>query len=483
MSPTTPRPPVVAILGHVDHGKTTLLDYIRKTALTEGEAGGITQKIGGYEISTGIKGYQQDKITFIDTPGHEAFSKLRARGATVADIALLIVDVKDSLKPQTIESIQHIQEAKLPFIVVVNKIDMPDTNPEKVYRDLLKYEVMIEQKGGQVPALAISAKTGVGVPDLLESILLMAADLNLTFDKDAPPEIVIIETKKDRRGVVASCIIKNGTLRIGDTVFAQDKRVKVRSMVNDRGTMIREVVPCAPFELLGFSAMPEVGTILTRIEQDAVPSANQTQVPTLGILESLNQETQKKLSLVIKADAQGSLEAIVTALSKQSNIQIVLQAVGDIHKSDVFLAKTAGAIIIGFSVKPDATVVDAAKQEKVIIKTYNIIYEALDELSEVAQLIREKEIQEKTLKGEAKVLANFIIDGEKVYGIKVTKGKINLGDSIELHRGTNLISTSKLISLRQRAKKVEEVKKDEEAGILISPPLDITIGDVIKSIL
>ena len=205
---TQPRSPIVAILGHVDHGKTTLLDFIRKTSLTEKEHGGITQSIGAYEISTGLKGYSTDKITFIDTPGHEAFTKLRARGATVADVALLIIDAKDSLKPQTIESISHIKAANIPYIVVLNKIDLPEARPDKVKNDLLKYEVMVEGKGGSVPLAEISAKTGKGVPELLESILLLASDQQLTFDIDTDPEAYIIETKKDRRGSIISAIIK-----------------------------------------------------------------------------------------------------------------------------------------------------------------------------------------------------------------------------------------------------------------------------------
>lgn len=481
------RPPVVAILGHVDHGKTTLLDFIRKSRIASGEHGGITQKIGAYEVSTGIKGYDTDKITFIDTPGHEAFSLLRARGANVADIALLIVDVRDSLMPQTIESISHIKAAGVPFIVVINKIDLDDANPEKVKIDLLKHDVQVEGKGGNVPVAPISAKSGKGVNDLLETILFVASDKKLTYDPAAIPQAYIIETKKDRRGIVLSAIIKNGTLRVGDTVFAQDKKSRIRSLINDTGKPLTEVTPSTPFELLGFEVTPDVGSVITSTTtlpavaaaQNGAGEASKFDLASILAVPKI----EKKLSLVIKADTQGSLEAINAALKKNENVDILLSAVGDIHKSDIFLAKTTKAIVIGFNVKPDPETKDLAKQEKVIIKTYAIIYELLDELNEVADLLQEKEEQEKSLKGEAKVLASFSIEGERVFGVKLTKGKINSGDSLQIFRNNNLIGKTRLVSLQLRAKKVQEVKKDQESGMIFSPPLDIRVGDVVKCIL
>lgn len=480
-----PRPPVVAILGHVDHGKTTLLDFIRKSRIASGEHGGITQKIGAYEVKTGIKGYDTDRITFIDTPGHEAFSLLRARGANVADVILLIVDVRDSLMPQTIESISHIKAAKVPFIVVINKIDLDDANPEKVKNDLLKHDVQVEGKGGTVPVAPISAKTGLGVSDLLETILFVASEQKLTYDPKTVPQAYIIETKRDRRGNVLSAIIKNGSLKVGDTVFAQDKKTKIRSLINDLGQQVKEVLPSTPFELLGFEETPAVGSVITNatVAQDVVASENidKAKFDLASILAT--PKVEKKLSLVIKSDTQGSLEAINAALMKNENVEILLSAVGDIHKSDIFLAKTSKAIVIGFNVKPDPETKDLAKQEKVIIKTYSIIYELLDELNEVADLLQEKEEQEKSLKGEAKVLASFSIEGERVFGVKVTKGKITSGDGLQLYRNNNLIGKTRLVSLQVRAKKVQEVKKDQESGMIFSPPLDIRVGDVVKCIL
>ncbi|MBI4008956.1 translation initiation factor IF-2 [Candidatus Roizmanbacteria bacterium] len=486
-----PRPPVVTILGHVDHGKTTLLDYIRKTNVAAKEHGGITQKIGAYEIITDIKGYDVNKITFIDTPGHEAFSKLRARGANLADLVILLIDAKDSVMPQTAESISHIKAAKIPFIVTLNKIDLPEANPEKVKNDLMKYEVLVEGKGGGIPVVPISAKTGKGIYELLEAILLIGSDLNLHYSSENAPKAIIIETKKDRRGNVISAIIKDGKLEVGNLIVADNKKTKIRSILDVFGNSLKKVIPSTPFELLGFDEFPEIGSVIT-VQSEFADSLKKTQtelapsiIPQKIDIESLlnPKKVEQKLSLVIKADSQGSLEAILQTLSANDNIEIVLQAVGEINKSDIFLAKSTKSIIIGFAVNPSSETRDLAKQEKIVIKTYNIIYELFDELAEVSLLLKEKKQKEKNLKGAAKILANFIIEGEKIFGIKVTKGKINLGDQLEVHRDDKLIGKTKLVSLKIRANVVSEVKKDQEAGLILSPPLDIRIGDMVKSIL
>lgn len=478
-----PRSPIVTILGHVDHGKTTLLDFIRKSKVTEQEHGGITQRIGAYEIATGITGYSTDSITFIDTPGHEAFTKLRSRGATVADIALLIIDAKDSLKPQTVESISHIKAAKIPYIVVLNKIDLPDAKPDKVKLDLLKHEVLVEGKGGDVPVAQISAKTGHGVPELLESILLIAADQKLTFDPTATPEAFIIETKKDRRGSVVSAIIKNGTFQKGQTIYAGGNKAVVRSLILDNGKQVDSVSPSTPFELLGFTDLPEVGSSISTIEQVKTQEKIETQRRTINFQDLFAKEEGKKLSIVLKADTQGSLEAIKHSMSESKNLDIVLASIGELSKSDIFLAKSTKSIVIGFNTKPSNEVKDLAKQEKVAIKTYSIIYELLEELTEVADLIREKEEHEKSIKGEAKVLATFVIGDEKIFGVRINKGKANLNDGVQLYRDNKPVAKSTLSSLRIHAKPVEEVKKDQEAGMLFDPNIDIRVGDVIKFIL
>ncbi len=478
-----PRSPVVTILGHVDHGKTSLLDYIRNSRIAAKEHGGITQRIGAYEITTDFKGYRTNKITFIDTPGHEAFSQLRARGANVADIALLLIDAKDSIMPQTGESIAHIKNAKIPFIVVLNKMDLPEANPEKVKNDLLQYEIQVEGKGGNISVVPVSAKTGKGIHELLEVILLHAADLHLEYNPKNKPLAYIIETKKDKRGVVVSAVIKDGHLSVGNEIFVNEKKTKIRSLINDLGKSIQTVAPSTPFEILGFDDLPEVGTAIQMESSIKIIETVNRDAKILDIQSLLHPEIEeKKLSLIIKADAQSSLEAINTALLKQNNVDVILKAVGDINKSDVFLAKSTNAIIIGFSSNVAKEVQDLAKQEKVIIKTYTIIYELLDELIEVAELMQEKEEQEKNLKGEAKVLANFFIEGERIFGVSMTKGKINLADNVEIHRNNKPIGKTKVVSLRIRAKATQEVKKGQEAGMIFGPPLDIRIGDVVKSI-
>ncbi|MFZ2026657.1 MAG: translation initiation factor IF-2 [Microgenomates group bacterium] len=481
-----PRPPVVAILGHVDHGKTTLLDFIRNSRIAAKEHGGITQKIGGYTATTSIKEYPINEITFIDTPGHEAFSQLRARGATVADIVLLIIDAKDSLMPQTIESISHIKEAKVPCIVVLNKMDLPEAKPEKVKNDLLRHGIQVEGKGGDVPVVPISAKTGKGVQDLLENILYLATDKKLQYDPQAELEAYVIETKKDKRGIAVSVIVKNGTLHTGDVVYADGVKGKIKSIMNDAGVQIREAIPSQACELLGFEVAPQVGSIISAHDVASIKEAAVAEVQKEFTTQSFfatPEKEQKKLAIIIKTDSQGSLEALDAILSENKNIEILLKSVGDIYKSDVFLAKTSKAIVIGFNARVDQETKDVAKQEKVIIKQYSIIYELLEELEEVASLLQEKEQQEKNLKGEAKILATFVIEGEKVFGSKLSKGKFELGDMLEIHRNNNIIGKSKVVSLQIRAKKVEEVKKEQECGIILSPALDIRVGDVVKCIL
>ena len=476
------RPPVVAILGHVDHGKTTLLDFIRKSKLAEKEHGEITQSIGAYEITTDIKDYSTNKITFIDTPGHEAFSKLRSRGANIADIAILIIDAKDSVMPQTEESISHIKNAKIPYIVVLNKTDLKEANPEKVKADLLKFDVIVEEKGGNVPCLLISAKNGKGVQELLESILLLASDLNLKYDEKNEPVAYIIETKKDKRGIVISSIIKDGILNVADTIYASGQKNKIRSLYNDIGEQVKTVVPSSPFEILGFSKLPEVGSIITTSIKKIDDSVEKIIIPKkiLNLEMLLNKDESKKLNIILKTDSKGSLEAINSSIEKKGNIEIVMQSIGDIHKSDVFLATSSKSIILGFNVGVETDAEDLAKAEKVIIKRFNIIYELIDELNEVSSLLQQKDLLAKDAKGESSVLASFIIHDQQVFGVKVVKGKINLGDIIQVFRAGVLIGKTKLVSLQIRAKTVKEVKKGEEAGIMIFPIIAIKVGDVLK---
>ena len=489
------RSPIVAILGHVDHGKTSLLDFIRKSRLANKEHGGITQRIGAYSVDTGLKGYLTSKITFIDTPGHEAFSKLRSRGAQTADIAILIIDAKDSIMPQTIESIAHIKASKIPFIVALNKTDLPEANAQKVERDLLKYGIQTEHQGGRVPAIKISAKTGNGVKDLLEAILLIASDRKLNFDENAETRCVIIETSKDRKGILASVILQDGTLRTGQTIYTEKgEAVKVRAMIDDLGKQQKIITPSTPVQILGFQELPEVGTVLSSVKPNDATIESKEDKSAAKKVSALSQAEilkammtpkveEKKLAIIAKTDSQGSLEALIETLSDNKKIDLILAAVGDIHRSDIFLAKATGAIIVGFSVNTDPETALLAQQEKIVIKTYSIIYEILEELEEVTNLIAAKEAAAKNLKAEAKVLATFDIEGENVVGVSVTKGKFVLGDEIQAFREGNNFGKAKIVSLKFKAKNISEAKKGEECGMMLSPELDMRVGDIVKCIL
>jgi translation initiation factor IF-2 len=480
-----PKPPVVTILGHVDHGKTTLLDYIRRSNITSQEKGGITQKIGAYEVEIKNVNYPINKITFIDTPGHELFSHLRARGAKIADIAILLIDAKDGIMPQTIESIAHIKQANIPFIVAINKIDLHDAKPEKIKDVLLKYEIVTDDRGGKIPAINISAKTGIGVNDLLEAILIIASDLNLQYNPNNQPEGYVIEVKKDKRGIVGTVILKDGKLTVGEKVFCENKPIDIRAIINDRMENLSTLFPSNPAEILGFRDLPTVGALISKnptltdsITENKIKSTEKT----INLNKLFQKEKEKKLKIILKTDNYGSLEAIQSVLNQNEKIELVLAAVGEISKSDVFLAKTTKAVIIGFNSNANQEVKNLAKEEKIPIRIYQIIYELIDELKEATLFIKEKE-EEKKIKGEAKILAVFNIENQLVAGIKVTKGKLNLKDTVEVYRDDKIIGKAEIVSLKIRAKKVNEVKKDQEAGLILSPVLDFTIGDMIKSIL
>lgn len=476
------RAPVIVVLGHVDHGKTTLLDYIRSTNRAAREVGGITQTIGAYEAHVDSPDYPVHTITFIDTPGHEAFSKLRLQGANVADMAILIVDGVDSLMPQTMESVFHIQNAKIPYIIAVNKMDLPGASLDKVKKDLSIKGVLVEGMGGDVPVVPISAKKGEGVKDLLETILVMASMNKLTYSAENPLQAFIIESKTTKAGIALSVIVKDGVLRVGDTVFAGSIEAKVKALTTDTGESVKEILPSRPCVVLGFKELPEVGVSLTKHAADAaVVTPVEQEVKTAASYFSNEAPEAKKLKVLLKTDTQGSLDALLATLAKNDNIEVILSGLGEITKSDIFLAKVSGAIIIGFSLNVDKTTEALAKEERVVVRTYNIIYELLDELTEVSDLMAEKEQKEKSVKGEAKIIAQFVIEKEKIAGIKVLKGKINMGDAVELYRNEKLITTSKVVSLRQRAKTVPEAKKGEEAGILFYPQLDFVEGDMVKS--
>lgn len=475
-----PRPPIVVVLGHVDHGKTTLLDTLRKSNIAAAESGAITQKIGAYEIQTKFSDYDTSKITFIDTPGHEAFDKLRTRGASIADIALLIIDASESIKPQTIDSIKVILDAKIPFIVVLNKTDLPTANVDKVQKDLLRHHVIVESMGGKILAIPISAKTGNNIDNLLEAILLTAHELHLTYSPQNELKGVVLETQKSKAGSTVSCLILDGTLRVGDTVFFENQPVKVKALTDDIGKLLKSAEPSLPVLLLGAQNLPLVGTLLTAQSIEKIEN-NQDKKPSTPVFDFSTPDENKKLRLLIKADNQGSLEAILGKLSGNDQIEILKSEVGDIATDDVFFAATSGSIIIGFNVKPDSLALKKSVDDKVVIKTYKIIYEMLEELAEVSELFKAKQEAAKRLYAEAKIIAEFVVEGEKIAGVAVTKGQLENGDTVEVYRNNEHIFDTKLVSLKQRAKSLRSIPRGEEGGVVFSPPLDFQIGDMIKS--
>lgn len=458
------RSPVVTILGHIDHGKTTLLDRIRRTHLVDKEFGGITQHIGAYQTE-----YQGKKITFIDTPGHVAFSKMRARGAKVTDLVVLVIAADDGVMPQTKESLEHIRIAKVPFLVAINKMDLPQANPKIVKEQLKKEGFLVEGLGGDIVCLEISAKTGKGIDELLEMILLLSEMKELKTDPDGPLKGVIIESFLDsRRGPLATVLVKNGSLRVGGEIRAEDLVGKVRAMFDENGKRVAVAGPSKPVKVLGFKALPKVGSVVVGAKGKPVITKRKKK----KVIDS-PEGTEKKLKVILKSDVQGTLEAILGSLAKE--IQIIFQGVGDINESDVLLAATTGAEIIGFNVKIPSLVAKLAKVEKVKIRSYNVIYELLDDIKKQVEKV---EIVEE-ISGEAEIVAEFEIKKERIAGCQVKKGKITKSDKLYLKRGKGILGEMKIKSMKHRKEEITEAVKGEEFGAVFIPPLDFKIGDAI----
>lgn len=481
-------PPVVTVLGHVDHGKTTLLDTIRKTAVAGSEHGGITQKIGASGIEILHEGIKR-RITFIDTPGHEAFSLMRGRGVQAADIGLLIVSVVDGVMPQTKESIALLTDTKTPFIVVLTKVDLPDRQVEKTKQQILKEGVLLEGLGGDVPYLEVSAKTGKNMKELLDLILLVT-DLHALLEKrssDALFNGIVIESKLDQKaGPKATIIVKNGTAGIRDELVTETTNARVRSFIDDKGAIVKSITVGDAVEVLGFSDVPTVGSIVSKKgevvqkeEQQPEPAASVV-VTEAGLAQNFFAPAPEKrdtVSLIIRADTLGSLEAILHALPEKAII--LSQKTGDISEADVLLAKSVGGLVIGFNVRIRSDVAHLASTEKVLMKNYTIIYELLSEISDVLEgkaLALEEKIY-----GSAQILASFPFEKTKVCGVKVLEGRIAKGDRARLMRGEDTIGECHVVSVRQGKEQVSKAEKGQEAGIIISPLLDFTIGDVIIS--
>ena len=468
------KPPVVTIMGHIDHGKTSLLDFIRKSRMTAKEVGGITQSIGAYQIKLG-----EEKITFIDTPGHEAFREMRSRGAKVADLVVLVVAANDGVMPQTEESIKMIKEAKVPFLVALNKIDLPDSAPEKVKMQLAEKEVFVEGYGGTTVALPVSAKTGEGVDQLLEMILLMAEMENLQADPEGEFEAVVIESKADKLcGPLVNLIVKNGSLKKGDRIQAAGISAKVKMLRDEWGKPKPVALPADPVQVLGFSALPPVGSLVTSAVL-VVTAGKEEPAGDFSPVGQTREEGQgegKVLKIILKTDVAGSLEAICSCLPE--GIEIFTKGVGEITESDVLLAKTVGAEIYGFNLSLSPGIKKLAETEKVRIATYKIIYDLLRELSE---RVLHCQAPERRVLGKAEILAIFEIKGEKVAGGRVLEGKINKLNPVLLKRGEVEIAETKIVSLKEQKQDINEVEQGSEFGAIFADKLDFQVGDVLIS--
>lgn len=473
------RPPIVAVLGHVDHGKTTLLDTIRKSNVAAKEHGGITQHIGAYQIEVKSKEGNK-KITFIDTPGHETFSKIRSRGAEAGDIAILVVAVNDSVKPQTVESIKVIKQSGIPFIVAITKIDLSD-KLEPVKKDLAKHKVLTEGFGGDIVCVGVSSKDGRGISDLLEMIILTAEIKGIKGDINNPLNAVIIESKIDkRRGVEASVIVKDGLLKVGQTIYISTGSAKVRAIINDRGEQISEAVPSTPCIVLGFTNPPPVGEIIRDVEKtDIAPETAEAAKPDANAGEEQTDGNGNLFKIILKADSQNSLEALLMSLPA-SGLEIISTGLGDITESDVFLAKTTRAFIVGFNVGTIGRALEVAKFEKTRIKTYTVIYELIDEISDVVESMGKIQLEE--VLGRAKIIAEFPFDNKRIAGIKVIEGRIAKGDQIILKRDKEEIGRSHIKTMRKQKQETNKTEVGGECGILIDPNLDFKVDDMIVSV-
>ncbi|GAA5098568.1 translation initiation factor IF-2 [Bartonella acomydis] len=492
------RPPVVTIMGHVDHGKTSLLDAIRKANVVSGEAGGITQHIGAYQVEQ-----NGQKITFIDTPGHAAFTAMRARGARVTDIAVLVVAADDSVMPQTIESINHAKAAGVPIIVAINKIDKPAANAQKVRTELLQHEVFVETMGGETLDVEVSAKTGQNLDKLLEAILLQAEMLDLKADPQRTAEGVVIEAKLDRgRGSVATVLVQKGTLHPSDIIVAGNEWGRVRALIDDYGRHVKEAVPSTPIEILGMQGTPQAGDRFAVVSHEAKAreiaeyrqrlardKAVARQTGSRGSLEQMMTKLQttgiKEFPLIIKGDVQGSIEAIASALEKLGNeevrARIVHSGAGGITESDISLAEASNSAVIGFNVRANKQARDSAKTQGIEIRYYNIIYDLVDDIKAAMSGLLSPE-QRETFLGNAEILEVFNITKiGKVAGCRVTEGKIERGAGVRLIRDNIVIHEGKLKTLKRFKDEVNEVQSGQECGIAFENYEDIRAGDMIET--
>jgi len=476
----TTRPPVVVVLGHVDSGKTSILDYIRKTRVTAKETGGITQHTGAYQIEEGNK-----EITFIDTPGHEAFSAMRSRGAKVADIAVLVVDATQGVQAQTKEAISHIKMVGLPAIVALNKIDRPEADPEKAKRELTKEEILVESQGGKVPSIETSAKTGQGIEGLLELISLIAEMENLKAEIQKPAQGVIIESCLDsQKGPTATLLLNEGILKPGDIIATPSVLGKIRSLGDFQGKPIKKAYPAQPVQVIGFERAPTVGEnfkAFASIEEaeDYLKLSEKKEPPQVLKIE----EGQKVLNIILKTDVLGTAEAIEGVLKELPQEKVILRILkseaGQISESDIKLAKGGRAIILGFRVKLSPVAQKLAEREKVKIMNFEVIYDLVEGVRKFMEKILEPE-QVRTDLGKVKVLVVFLTEkNRQIIGGRVIEGVVKKGASIEVFREEELIGKGRMINLQKNKKDVDEISKGEECGILYEGNTKIEEGDIL----
>ena len=490
-----PRAPVVVVMGHVDHGKTSLLDYIRHANVVSGEAGGITQHIGAYTVE--ING---SPITFLDTPGHEAFTSMRARGAMVTDIAILVVAADDGIMPQTVESINHAKAAGIPVVVAINKMDTVGANPERIKQQLTEYDLVSEEWGGDTIIVPISAKTGMGIEDLLENLVVQAEVLELSANPNRAAKGTVIEARLDKgRGPIMTVLVQNGTLKLGDIIIAGTAVGRVRTMINDKGQRVTEAGPSTPVEISGLSEVPSAGDVFNAVGDERMArelaeerrnSQNSNAMPgTKKVsLEDLFSQIQagemKTLNLIVKADVQGSAEAVKSSLEKISNdevrVKVIHSAVGAINESDVMLAATSGAIIVGFNVRPDNAARDSAARSNVDIRMYRVIYDCINEIEAAMKGMLAPKFKEVVI-GHAEVRETYKVSKVgTVCGCYCTDGKIQRGCDVRVLRDNIVIHEGSLASLRRFKDDVREVAAGYECGMQVEKFNDIKIGDVIE---
>ena len=493
---TEERCPVVCVMGHVDHGKTSVLDRIRNAHVTAGEAGGITQHIGAYQVR-----YEGKDITFLDTPGHEAFTAMRARGANITDIAILVVAADDGIMPQTVESINHAKAAGITVIVAINKMDKEGANPDRIKEELTKYGMVCEEWGGDVICVPVSAKTGEGIDDLLENILLVAETSELKANPDRRAKGTVVEARLDKgRGPIATLLVQNGTLHVGDVIIAGTAVGRVRVMTNDKGQAVESAGPSVPVEITGLAEVPEAGDTFNAVEDERLARElveqrkheakqakfNEYQKVTLdNLFSQIEQGEMKELSLIVKADVQGSVEAVTQSLEKLSNdevrVRVIHGGVGGIKESDVMLASASNAIIIGFNVRPDQTAEEIAARDKVDIRTYRVIYDAIEEIETAMKGMLAPKFREVVM-GRIEVRQVYKISNVgAVAGAYVLNGKVTRQCEIRVVRDGIVIAEDKMSSLKRFKDDVKEVGESYECGITLEKFRDFKEGDIFEA--